>query len=65
MTLTANAGAKESSPFSITAADTDKFSFSLTGLTESSTISFSTDPDFGGASNSTSGRAIMWGFELK
>lgn len=65
LTLAANDGAADNTPFTITPQDTDKYTISLTGLTESSTIYFSTDAAFGGASSSTAGRAILWNFELK
>lgn len=67
VTLAANSGAAGNPPFTITAADSDKYTVTLTGLTENSTITFSTGSSFaGGAADSTGNcRAVVAGVHLK
>ena len=62
--LKANDGATGNPPYTITVTDDDYYSVELTGLTESSTIVFSTDATFSTAS-STASRAIVAGVNLK
>ncbi|MBQ8672697.1 MAG: BACON domain-containing protein [Bacteroides sp.] len=62
--LTANEGASNNSPFTVTFAGSDYYSVSLKGLTENSTITISTTDTFDDASSSA-GRAVMCGFQLK
>ncbi|MDR0893510.1 MAG: DUF5689 domain-containing protein [Mediterranea sp.] len=61
--VAANDGATNTSPYTITFADSDYYTFNLTGLTVDSTITISTDASFSAATNSN-GRAIMCGFQL-
>lgn len=44
--LTANDGATSNPPFTITVSDSDYYTLDVTGLTASSTITFSTSPNF-------------------
>lgn len=64
--LVSNDGVASSSPYTITFNDdTEYFTVELTDLTAASTITFSTDSTFnGGASNSTSGRALIAGIQI-
>ena len=62
--LTANSGATSNPPYTITDVDADHYSVLLEGLTAISTIEFSTDATFTTASNSTSGRAVVFGVKL-
>ncbi len=64
-TLAAHDGATGNPPFiALTARDTDHYSVQLTGLTANSVIEFSTDASFSATSNSSSGRAIVFGIKL-
>ena len=64
LALTANAGATGNSPYTaLSFADSDHYSFKLSGLTASSVVEFSTDASFS-AVESTAGRAIMCGVKL-
>ena len=65
ITLTANDGATGNPPYTITAAESDKYTVALTGLTATSTVVFSTAPTFDTAADSTSGRAVVAGVHLK
>ncbi len=65
--LNAHAGATGNAPFvtpGLTAEDKDHYSVLLTGLTATDVIEFSTDASFSAASNTTSGRAIVFGVKL-
>lgn len=53
------AGATANSPFTITPAETDYYDFTMTGITASSTIKFTTD----GAPSDK--RAIIFGINIK
>lgn len=57
--LTANDGASNNAPYTITATTADYHSFRVAGLTASSTISISTSDSYSAASNDSSGRAIL------
>ena len=65
--LKANDGATGNPPYTITAADSDLYTVSFTGLTASSKIYFSTSPTFEGGADDGSGncRAIVAGVHLK
>ena len=67
VSLAANAGATGNPPFTITATDSDKYTVTLTGLTENSTIVFSTGSSFvAGTADSTGNcRAIVAGVHIK
>ena len=65
ITLAANDGATGNPPYTITAADSDKYTVTLTGLTATSTVVFSTSAEFTNASDSSSGRAVVAGVHLK
>lgn len=60
----ANDGATGNPAYTITFADSDYYTFNLTGLTESSTITIATDDNFETAANNSNARAIMCGFQL-
>ena len=62
--LNANVGAAGNPPYTITDVDADHYSVLLEGLTETSRIEFSTDASFTAASNTTSGRAVVFGVKL-
>lgn len=63
--LNAHDGATGNPPYTaLTAEDKDHYSILLEGLTETSTIEFSTDASFSAAENTTSGRAIVFGMKL-
>lgn len=64
--ITDNAGASGGgNDFTFTAlADSDYYTFRLTGLTASSTVSISTSPDFTAAGDKNSGRAVVLGVQL-
>ena len=64
VTLTANDGATGNPPYTITGVDANHYSVLLEGLTATSTIEFSTDATFTAASNTTSGRAVVFGVKL-
>lgn len=64
LTLNANTGATGNPPYTITSSDDDYYTVQLTGLTATDTISFSTDATFTNASNSSSGRAVVYGVQL-
>ena len=61
--LTANDGATNDPPFTITVSDSDYYTLDVTGLTASSTITFSTSPNFAKESSSTP-RAVVAGIQL-
>ena len=61
--LTANDGATGNPPFTITVSDSDYYTLDVTGLTASSTITFSTSPNFANESSSAS-RAVVAGIQL-
>ena len=61
--LTANDGATSSPPFTITVSDSDYYTLDVTGLTASSTITFSTSPNFANESSSAP-RAVVAGIQL-
>ena len=62
--LTANDGATTSNPpFTITVSDSDYYTLDVTGLTASSTITFSTSPNFANESSSAP-RAVVAGIQL-
>ena len=65
ITLAANDGATGNPPYTITAADSDKYTVTLTGLTATSTVVFSTSAEFTNSSDSASGRAVIAGVHLK
>ncbi|MBQ5855062.1 MAG: hypothetical protein IIW50_04595, partial [Alistipes sp.] len=66
ISLNANVGATGNPPYTITAADTDTYTVTLTGLTEASTIVFSTHNTFAAAAaDDESGRAVVAGVHLK
>ncbi len=65
ITLAANDGATGNPPYTITAAESDKYTVTLTGLTAESKVVFSTAPTFDTAADSTSGRAVVAGVHLK
>ena len=60
--LTANTGVSGNQPYTITFSDdTDYYTFDLTDLTEASTLTFSTSPDF---EVKGKGRAVMAGIQI-
>lgn len=61
--LTANDGATSNPPFTITVSDSDYYTLDVTGLTASSTITFSTSPNFAKESSSAP-RAVVAGIQL-
>ena len=61
--LTANDGAMSNPPFTITVSDSDYYTLDVTGLTASSTITFSTSPNFANESSSAP-RAVVAGIQL-
>ena len=61
--LTANDGATSNPPFTITVSDSDYYTLDVTGLTASSTITFSTSPNFTNESSSAP-RAVVAGIQL-
>ena len=61
--LTANDGATSKPPFTITVSDSDYYTLDVTGLTASSTITFSTSPNFTNESSSAP-RAVVAGIQL-
>ena len=61
--LTANDGATSNPPFTITVSDSDYYTLDVTGLTASSTITFSTSPNFANESSSAP-RAVVAGIQL-
>lgn len=62
--VAANEGAANKEPYTITVTDADYYTFDLTGLTETSTITISTSEKFDTASGSN-GRAVVAGIQLK
>lgn len=63
--LNAHNGATGNPPYAaLTAEDQDHYSVKLEGLTETSTIEFSTDASFSAVANDASGRAIVFGMKL-
>ncbi len=61
--LVANDGATSNPPFTITVSDSDYYTLDVTGLTASSTITFSTSPNFTNESSSAP-RAVVAGIQL-
>ena len=61
--LVANDGATGNPPFTITVSDSDYYTLDVTGLTASSTITFSTSPNFANESSSAP-RAVVAGIQL-
>ena len=61
--LVANDGATSNPPFTITVSDSDYYTLDVTGLTASSTITFSTSPNFAKESSSAP-RAVVAGIQL-
>ena len=61
--LTSNDGASGNPPFTITVSDSDYYTLDVTGLTASSTITFSTSPNFTNESSSAP-RAVVAGIQL-
>lgn len=61
--LVANDGATNNPPFTITVSDSDYYTLDVTGLTASSTITFSTSPNFAKESSSAP-RAVVAGIQL-
>ncbi|WP_346693450.1 DUF5689 domain-containing protein [uncultured Alistipes sp.] len=61
--LVANDGATGNPPFTITVSDSDYYTLDVTGLTASSTITFSTSPNFTNESSSAP-RAVVAGIQL-
>ena len=61
--LTANDGATSNPPFTITVSDSDYYTLDVTGLTASSTITFSTSPNFANESSSAP-CAVVAGIQL-
>lgn len=61
--LTANDGATSNPPFTITVSDSDYYTLDVTGLTASSTITFSTSPNFANELSSAP-RAVVAGIQL-
>ena len=61
--LVANDGATSNPPFTITVSDSDYYTLDVTGLTASSTITFSTSPNFANESSSAP-RAVVAGIQL-
>lgn len=61
--LVANDGATGNPPFTITVSDSDYYTLDVTGLTASSTITFSTSPNFANESSSAF-RAVVAGIQL-
>ena len=63
--LNAHVGATGNPPYAaLTAEAQDHYSVLLEGLTETSTIEFSTDASFSAVDNDASGRAIVFGMKL-
>ncbi len=63
--LNAHVGATGNPPYTaLTAEAQDHYSVLLEGLTETSTIEFSTDASFSAVANDASGRAIVFGMKL-
>ncbi|MBQ8307772.1 MAG: hypothetical protein IJX56_03095, partial [Alistipes sp.] len=64
--LASNVGVANSEPYTITDVyTTSKYTMELTGLTAESVIEFSTSANFTNDSNSTSGRAVVFGVNLE
>ena len=61
--LVANDGATSDPPFTIMVSDSDYYTLDVTGLTASSTITFSTSPNFANESSSAP-RAVVAGIQL-
>lgn len=63
--LTANSGVAETAPYTITFNDdTEYFTFDVTGLTATSTLTFSTSANFDASSNTATGRALVAGIQI-
>lgn len=62
--IVGNDGATNNPPFTITVTDADYYTFDASDLTASSTISFSTSPDFTAAEDTNTGRAVIAGIQL-
>ncbi|MEG1405681.1 MAG: hypothetical protein RSC34_03620 [Alistipes sp.] len=63
--LAANDGATSVAPFTMTVSDSDQYSLNLQDLTAASTITVSTSADFSVADDKATGRAILFGIEVK
>lgn len=65
ITPKANSGMVDNSPYTVTFTASDKYTLDLTGLTEESTITISTDVNFSSKANVANGnRAAFCGFQL-
>ena len=63
--LTANSGVAGTAPYTITFNDdTEYFTFDVTGLTATSTLTFSTSTNFDASSNTATGRALVAGIQI-
>lgn len=63
--LTANSGVAGTAPYTITFNDdTEYFTFDVTGLTATSTLTFSTSANFDASSNTATGRALVAGIQI-
>ena len=62
--LTINEGATGQAPFLVDAAESDRFTVELRGMTPSSSISFSTSPDFVYEKDDRTGRALLFGVQV-
>lgn len=63
--LRINEGATGQAPFLITVGDDDRYEVELRGLNPSSSISFSTSPDFDYRKDERTGRALIFGVQLE
>ncbi|MEG2612111.1 MAG: hypothetical protein RR971_01290 [Alistipes sp.] len=63
--LAANDGATGNPPFTMTVSDSDQYSLNLQDLTAASTITVSTSADFTAATDEATGRAVLFGIEVK
>ena len=64
-TLASHDGATGNPPFTaLTARESDHYTVTLNNLTASSVVEFSTDASFSAESNTTSGRAVVFGIKL-
>lgn len=62
--VAANKGANGNMPLTITVTDSDYYTVDLTDLTENSTVTFSTHPEFKVAEVKDTSRAVMAGIQL-
>lgn len=63
--VAANDGATGNPPFTMTLSDSDYYSININGLTDSSKITLSTSSSLSAASDSSSGRAVICGMQLR